>query len=254
MYVKFCAGQGASNADEKFSASPFADDNNAKNIHLGGLIFVPYDNGQFSVGTQFYGATNLIDSDPLGSGDMITTGDIYSGSMYAMVNGIGNEWSDFLDDTTFFISGAISRSNPDDGTDVNTASGYKEMFGSDEMETGYSYWLGLNMPSLISEEGRFGLEFNHGSNYWRSITYAEDTLIGSKVAARGNAYEAYFTEPLVDDILSLQVRYTYIDYDYAGSNGFFGSTTGTPYNVASTPSDQIVDTAQDIRVYLRYRY
>ncbi|MFC2074529.1 DUF3373 family protein, partial [Campylobacterota bacterium] len=114
----------------------------------------------------------------------------------------------------------------------------------------------------ISEEGRFGVEFNHGSKYWRPITYAEDTLIGSKVAARGNAYEAYFTEPLVDDILSLQVRYTYIDYDYSGSNGFFGNVSGTPIRIsemATNPmyagmANQVVDKAQDIRVYLRYRY
>ena len=127
------------------------------------------------------------------------------------------------------------------------------------MENGYSYWVGLQMPSLVSEEGRFGLEFNHGSQYWRSFTYAEDTLIGSKMAVRGNAYEAYFTEPLIDDILSLQIRYTYLDYDYAGSNGFFGSTSGAPTSIDDIAKDGVisgntVESAQDIRVYLRYRY
>ncbi|RUM62644.1 MAG: hypothetical protein DSZ04_07580 [Sulfurimonas sp.] len=32
----------------------------------------------------------------------------------------------------------------------------------------------------------------------------------------------------MDDILPLQVRYTYIDYKYAGSNSFFESSTGAP--------------------------
>ena len=258
MYVKFCAGQGATDASEMFASTPYAENtsDDTKNIHLAGLIFVPYDNGQFSVGTQVYGATNLIDlKNPLSpNAGFDTVGNIYSGSMYTMVNGIGNEWSDFLDDTTFFVSGAISRTDPDEG-----GTG---MLGSQDMENGYSYWAGLNMPSLISEEGRFGLEFNHGSKYWRPITYAEDTLIGSKVAARGDAYEVYFTEPLIDDILSLQVRYTYIDYDYSGSNGFFGNTTGTPMAIAPSmiapgPTDiagSVVDKAQDVRVYLRYRY
>jgi len=255
MYVKFCAGQGATDAYNMFSTVPHTEnkDNLTKNIHLGGLIFVPYDNGQFSVGTQFYGATNLIDAIPDMFGqptdEFKTVGDLYSGSIYMMTNGIGDEWSDFLDDTTFFVSGAMSRTNPDDG---------QSMLGSVNMENGYSYWAGLNMPSLISEDGRFGLEFNHGSKYWRSITYSEDTRIGSKVAARGDAYEAYFTEPLLDDILSLQIRYTYIDYDYAGSNGFFGSTTGTPLTmeeaIAVGFGGAIVDKAQDLRVYLRYRY
>ena len=255
MYVKFCAGQGASDAQAMFSSTPYADtpDDSTKNIHLGGLIFVPYDNGQFSVGTQFYGATNLIDLDsPTAPTGFETVGNLYSGSIYMMTNGIGDEWSDFLDDTTFFVSGAMSRTAPDDGS---------TMLGSPDMENGYSYWAGLNMPSLISEEGRFGLEFNHGSKYWRSITYAEDTLIGSKVATRGDSYEVYFTEPLLDDVLSLQIRYTYIDYDYTGSNGFFGSVSGTPYLIddvkAGTvpyPANQAVDKAQDLRVYLRYRY
>ena len=118
----------------------------------------------------------------------------------------------------------------------------------------------------MSEEGKWGLEYNKGSKYWRSITYAEDTNIGSKLAARGDAYEIYFTEPLVEDILSLQVRYTYVDYKYAGSNGFFGNTSGDSREISDVMmvpdgsggyvngASNYVDTAQDIRFYLRYRY
>ena len=127
-----------------------------------------------------------------------------------------------------------------------------------ESKTGYSYWIGTQFPSLITEDGRWGLEYNHGSKYWRSITYSEDTNIGSKVAARGDAYEAYFTEYLVDDILSMQVRYTYIDYKYTGSNGFFGSSTGSAYEIskilALPEAAYVVDKAQDIRFYIRYKY
>ena len=276
MYVKFCAGQGVSSANEKFSSTPYAnnaDGGDVDDVHLAGLIFVPYDNGQFSIGTQFHGASNLpgqntktqqvgADASAMSSVTGLTpAGNLYSGSMYMMMNGIGDEWSDFLDDTTFFVSGSMSRTDPDDRTDQFGQQ--QAMLGSTEMENGYSYWLGLNMPSLFSEDGRFGLEFNHGSKYWRAITYGEDTMIGSKIAARGDAYEAYFTEPLVDDVLSLQVRYTYIDYDYSGSNGFFGNVSGTPMNIEDVQnnpqldaavSGNIVDKAQDIRVYLRYRF
>lgn len=253
MYIKLCGGQGATNADAKFTPTPYAfdDSNDLPNIHMAGFIFVPYDNGQFSIGTQFTGASNLIDiNDPNNPTGIEDYGDLYTGSMYAMLNGIGDEWSDFLDDTTFFVSGAMTRTNPDEG---------KMMLGSPDMENGYSYWVGLNMPSLVTEEGRFGLEFNHGSKYWRPITYGEDTLIGSKVAARGNVYEAYFTEPLLEDVFSLQIRYTYIDYDYTGSNGFFGNATGTPVDISKIPKNSamaasVVDEAQDLRVYLRYRY
>ena len=97
------------------------------------------------------------------------------------------------------------------------------MLGSEEGETGTSYWVGAQLP--VDEKGVFGLEYNHGSEYWRPFTYAEDTMIGSKLAARGDAVEAYLTYQLTD-ALSAQIRYTKIDYDYTGSNGFFGITLG----------------------------
>jgi hypothetical protein len=97
------------------------------------------------------------------------------------------------------------------------------MLGSSDSETGTSYWLGAQVP--ITEKGNFGLEYNHGSQYWRPFTYSEDTMIGSKIAARGDAFEAYFTYQITD-ALSAQVRYTKIDYDYTGSNGFFGNYSG----------------------------
>jgi hypothetical protein len=118
--------------------------------------------------------------------------------------------------------------------------------------------VGTQFPSLISEEGRWGVEYNHGSKFWRSMTYGEDTNVGSKLATRGDAYEAYFTEPLIEDVLSMQVRYTYIDYAFSGSNGFFGDTTGTPLSmdqaIANNFGATVADSAQDIRFYLRYRY
>ena len=255
MYVKFCAGRGMSNAAPKFTSTPYASVDNGPNpnIDLAGLIFVPYDNGQYSVNTQYYYANNLIDAvnpnnQTLG---FDTVGGLHSITANFIANGIGDGISDFLDDTIFFVSGAMSITDPkkDQG-----------MLGSNngESKTGYSYWVGTQFPSLISEEGRWGLEYNHGSQYWRSITYGEDTNIGSKVAARGDAYEAYFTEPLVDDILSLQIRYTYIDYKYTGSNGFFGNTTGDATEISKitnpTTLSHVVDKAQDIRFYIRYRY
>jgi len=132
------------------------------------------------------------------------------------------------------------------------------MLGTTEVKTGKSYWIGTQFPSLLGEDGRWGVEYNYGSKYWRPITYGEDTNIGSKVAARGKAYEAYFTEYLVEDILSIQLRYTYIDYKYTGSNGFFGNATGSAVSmdnaIAGGMGSMVVDKAQDIRFYLRYKY
>lgn len=250
-YVKLCMGRGMSEAEPRFSAAPYSGKGNTQtsNIDLAGIILVPYDDKQYSVGMQYTYANNLIDKNGTASTDTFEKyGGLHTATAFAMVNGIGEGWSDFLDNTTFFISGAMSKTDPD-----KAKAG---MLGSTDSQTGYSYWIGTQFPSLISEEGRWGLEFNHGSNYWRSITYGEDTMIGSKVAARGDAYEAYFTEPLIGDILTFQLRYTYIDYKYSGSNGFFGNVSGTPYEISSSMgnANMFVDKAQDIRAYIRYRF
>jgi len=265
MYVKLCAGRGMSNAQPMFSSkgTPYASDKTTNpDIDLLGLIFVPYDNGHYSLSTQYFYANNLIDShmdiNQSMDGSFDTVGGLHSFTANIKIEGIGE--GDFLEDSTFFVSGAVSLTNPDQkynywdntGAYVNGSG----MLGSTEAETGYSVWIGLQTPSLISEDGRMGFEWNQGSQYWRSMTYGEDTNIGSKLAARGDAYEAYFTEYLVEDILSLQVRYTYIDYKYAGSNGFFGNTSGDSTEISENMGNagSIVDTAQDIRFYLRYKY
>jgi hypothetical protein len=251
-YFKFCAGRGMSEAEPRFVSTPYAGEQSQTNtIDMGGIIIVPYDDKQYSTGFQYTYANNLIDQTSQIDPSMKTVGGLHTATAFGMVNGIGDGWADFLDDTLIFVSGAMSKTDP-------YANGNGGMLGSYESQTGYSYWIGTQFPSLISDEGRWGAEFNHGSNYWRPITYGEDTLIGSKIAARGDAYELYFTEPLVDDILSFQLRYTYINYDYSGSNGFFGSTTGTPMSmgdaVAFGAGGMVVDKAQDIRAYLRYKF
>lgn len=253
--IKLCMGRGATNAKAKFSPTPYATDSTSnQGIDLLGLIFVPYNDGQYSFNTMYYYANNLIDQNATGTG-FDTVGGMHSATANITMNGIGDEWSDFTDETVFFISGAFSKTDPNDKTNSLGNSG---MLGSADSQTGYSYWAGTQFPSLISEDGRWGVEYNHGSKYWRAITYGEDTNIGSKIATRGNAYEAYLTEYLVDDILSVQLRYTYIDYEYSGSNGFFGNRTGTPMTmdeaITNGAGSQVVDTAQDVRFYVRYKY
>ncbi len=273
MYFKLCAGRGGTNANAKFFtvdmntgapniSAPYAtNDSDVPDIDLAGLIFVPYNDGQYKIGTQYYYANNLIDADmqPMNPSDpsqgmrfsgMDDVGGMHAFTANLQIDGIGDEINDFLDETTLFMSAAWNITNPKEGG--------QGMLGSEDSKTGSSFWIGTQFPSLISEGGRWGLEYNHGDKYWRSITYAEDTNIGSKIAARGNAYEMYFTEPLHEDILSFQLRFTYIDYEYSGSNGFFGSTTGTPMEISKlkgTPyASMTVDTAQDIRAYIRYRF
>jgi hypothetical protein len=287
MSIKLCMGQGSTNAQPLIGgATPNAnDDNNLDDIQLAGFIFEPYNDGQFVTKATWYKAFDLPglvdnnmdmqpDQDPtFGSYYMDQYGDMEGGAFSVMVDGIGE--SDFLFGTKVFASIAYSKTHPESG---------KAMLGSQDSETGTSYWLGTQLP--IIEDGKLGLEYNHGSKYWRPFTYAEDTMIGSKIAARGNAYEAYFTYQLTD-ALSAQLRYTKIDYEYTGSNGFFGNLSGMPMKIddikqaytmvenyddtqlegmglspqeiegmhmAHDMAGQIVDTAEDFRFYIRYRF
>ena len=266
MYVKLCAGRGMTNAAPKFSATPYDGDDGANSnpdIDLGGFIFVPYDDGQYALATMYYYANNLIDltaADANQSKGFTTVGGMHSFTANFTMNGIGDEWSDYLDDTFFFVSGAMSVTDPNsDQRMLYATTDFKgNAQAAGESKTGTSVWVGLQMPSVMTEDGRWGLEWNQGSQYWRSITYAEDTNIGSKIATRGDAYEIYFIEPLVEDILTFQIRYTYLDYAYTGSEGFFGGTTGRAETIEAANTagfgGNYVDTAQDIRFYLRYRY
>ena len=98
---------------------------------------------------------------------------------------------------------------------------------------------------------RLGLEYNHGSKYWRSFTYGEDTLAGSKLATRGDAYEIYYILPIVGKNLTAQLSYIYMDYDYAGSDMFFGQTGNPAGMMGMFP---YVEKAYNIHASLRYRY
>lgn len=194
------------------------------------------------------------------NGGFETFGDFYGGTVSFVATGIGNGISDFLDNTTAFASWSISKTDPNNQHAPNqmaSALGLATggMMGDDKSQIGTSIWLGVQMPAVFTKDGKIGLEYNQGSKWWRSFTYGEDTMVGSKLAARGKAYEAYYTQPILGKTLTGQLRYTKIDYDYAGSNAFFGDE-GHPYDIDSAQAKMFgaVKTASNIMGYLRYRY
>jgi len=254
MSFKICLGRGLTDAASWANSTGmnYIENGALDTSDMLGFIVVPYDDGQYSIKATWYRGFSLPGTNwagtPMNPNDdyLETTGNMDGAAISMLANGIGDEISDFLDDTKVFASFAGTTSNPDDG---------KTMLGSQDSETGYSYWIGTQMPNFTG--GNFGLEFNHGSKYWRPFTYGEDTMVGSKMAIRGNAYEAYWSQPIVQkgstDVFSMQVRYTYLDYDYTGSNAFFGANSN-PIAIDNPMAVNAVKTAQDIRVYFRYRY
>ncbi len=273
MYFKICLGRGMSNVHSRYygisanntgggtgqyivnpNATDYTKVDGYKTTDLGGFIFNPYDDGQYSVHTTLFKAFNLpgmVYVDMSGSTptyNFAQTGDLAGGAISFIADGVGDGISDFLDDTTLFASFAFSKTYPKNGMN---------MLGSSDSETGSSIYLGANFDAPFSDDARIGVEYNHGSKYWRSFTYGEDTLAGSKLATRGDAYEFWFNKELIGKKLTAQLRYTYMDYKYTGSNAFFGDG-GKPYKVddpalAAMGVDP-VKSAQDIRLYIRYRY
>jgi len=246
MYVKLCAGRGLTNATSWASQTQpnyTQDDKSLDNTDMVGLIVRPYDDGQYSLMMKYYRGYDVPGINTT-TNKLQTVGNVDGAALSAKVEGIGDEINDFLDETIVFASLAVSKTDPKSGI---------SMLGSDDTLKGYSYWIGTQMPNMTG--GKFGLEYNYGSQNWRSFTYGEDTLIGSKMATRGNAFEAYWTQPIIDKTFTMQVRFTQINYDYTGSNGFFGDN-GKAVSIDSTSAKTMsaVESASDLRIYFRYRY
>lgn len=294
LYAKICLGRGNTNADSKYptfdnfmgtrttaqmmaTALPYTQSaNDSANMDLAGLLVQFYDDGQYKVMANYFKGWNMMGAniqnvnqngtpaDPMDDTwaiNMTDVGDLTGWSLSLQVNGIGNGISDFLDDSIFFISYAGSKTDPKGthGTMMSSpwmggAGDITEMLGSTKSETGYSYYAGLQVPGFMTGQ-RAGFEYNHGSKYWRSFTYGEDTLVGSKLSTRGDAYEVYYTLPIVGKNLTAQLSYVYINYDYSGSDMFFDST-GTPMTQAQAAAQNMsfVESASNIRASIRYRY
>jgi len=173
---------------------------------------------------------------PTGKKNASGTADLFSVGL--KIDGIGDEISDFLDETTVFISGAYTNYNAKDGYSlIGSESG-----GSQD---GSSIWAGVIIPDMITDNGKFGFEYNHGSKYWTPMTWAEDTAIGSKIAVRGDAYEAYWNFDLFGvKYLPSQVRYTYAQHDYTPNANCAGWVKPVAVDI----------TAQDLRFAVSYRY
>ncbi|TQV63891.1 MAG: DUF3373 domain-containing protein [Sulfurovum sp.] len=251
MALKFCLGQGSTNASPRFTntGTDYANSaNSLKDVTLGGIVFTPYDDGQFKLETTAFRGANLPGYNMTATGlsaNMATLGDVDGAAASLLVDGLDDD-NEFLSNTKMFASYAMSKTRPETG---------QQMLGSISSETGTSYWLGTQFP-VEAFGGKLGLEYNHGSKYWRSFTYGEDTMAGSKMATRGDAYEAHYTQPITE-ALSAQLRYTKMNYDYTGSNGFFGAE-GMPMTMAQAVGagmgNVAVESAEDIRAYIRYRY
>jgi hypothetical protein len=199
---------------------------------------VAYNNGQYQIMYEWAHIFDTKGKNIATSTTKVAAGEADLYSIGLKIDGIGEEISDFLDNTTFFISGARTSYHANDGYSlIGSESG-----GS---KSGASIWTGIIIPDMITEDGKLGFEYNQGSKYWTPMTWAEDTAIGSKIAVRGKAYEAYWNFNLFGEkYLPAQVRYTHVQHDYTPN-----------INCAGWVAPQEADLkATDLRLTISYRY
>ncbi len=139
------------------------------------------------------------------------------------------EW---FSDIDLFLAGSWSHTSPSQ----ISRNPYYELMGQGllssngnlESHNGYSIYAGAVFP--MPYDARLGLEYNWGSQYWFNFTGAEDSLIDSKIAARGQVYEAYYIQPIFTDNFFVQLGTQYYDYKYTGS----GNPLGEPVKIEDT--------------------
>lgn len=102
--------------------------------------------------------------------------------------------------------------------------------GQLKSHNGYSIYGGAIFPMPLN--ARLGLEYNWGSKYWFNFTGAEDSLIGSKLAVRGQVYEAYYIQPIYSNNFFVKLGGQFYDYKYTGS----GNPLGEPIRVSDVNS------------------
>ena len=99
----------------------------------------------------------------------------------------------------------------------------------------------------MPKNGRFGLEYNWGSEFWFNFTGAEDSLVASKMATRGQVYEGYYIQPIFRDNFFLKIGMRYYDYDYTGS----GNPLGAPVKIENAMALDTLNAVID-KVWLGY--
>jgi Protein of unknown function (DUF3373) len=124
--------------------------------------------------------------------------------------------------------------------------------GDLQSRDGYSVYAGAIFPMPF--DAKLGVEYNWGSKYWFNFTGAEDSLVGSKLAARGQVFEGYWIQPVVNDKFFVTIGARYYDYKYSGS----GNPMGEPVKISEANGldsfNAIVDDVWDASISATLRF
>lgn len=159
-------------------------------------------------------------------------------------------------DINMFISASWSNTDPDQisGNPFYEMMGMGLLSSNGQLEKhdGYSVYAGMTFP--MPKDARLGLEYNWGSEYWFNFTGAEDSLAGSKLAARGQVYEAYYHQPVAGNLLLLTLGSRYYDYEYTGSGNPLGAPVKITEAMATDALFPVADTVWDVYLSATMRF
>jgi TolA-binding protein len=120
---------------------------------------------------------------------------------------------------TWFASFAGMTTHPEN---VTTPFGglLTDPFSTPESHDAWSVYTGARFD-VPNGKTQIGGEYNYGSKYWFNFTQSGDEIMLSKLATRGNVYEAYLNQQVGK---SMQLRVSAIDYhyNYSGSGWHVG--------------------------------
>ena len=250
-----------------------------RDVHMFGFITSLFDNDAFKVGLNYAHASDITDGftgttvmpfivskeDRNSDGTpeyyfaantggyisriepMTNIGDWDAASLLFRTN--LDELSEDLWDIDLFLAGSWTHTKPSRISQNPfyelLGQGLLSSNGDLQARDGYGIFAGALFP--MPKNGRFGFEYNWGSKYWFNFTGAEDSLVASKMATRGQVYEAYYIQPIFRDNFFLKIGTRYYDYDYTGS----GNPLGAPVKIADAMALDTLNAVID-KVWLGY--
>jgi hypothetical protein len=239
--LRFCYGQGYES--QLGNGSLLTPETNLRDTHLGGFDFDILNDG-----TTFLQATAF---------EALDVTDGFKGlAVLPMINGFTQP------NTNGFISRLQATENIGNMTLANVTYSRQEMSGLDwfvalgwtrsdpngrvsqmgfgglltdtpgdtTARNGFSVYAGFRIPAPL---GKFGLEYNWGSKYWTPFTQAQDDIVGSKLAARGQVGEIYYIFD-INPKMFIKLSGLYYDYAYTGS----GSPVGKPEKISDVQANR----------------
>ncbi len=154
-----------------------------------------------------------------------------------------------LKDIDFFVAGSWSHTT----ASKISQNPFYELMGQGLLSSngelkdrdGYSLYAGVIFP-MPGLGGRLGLEYNWGSKYWLNFTGAEDSLVASKLAVRGQVFEGYYIQPIYSNNFFLKIGAQFYDYEYTGS----GNPLGEPVKISdATAFDTLLPVVDRVDIY-----